>query len=669
MPYAWNNLYVCTKEELIPSCFNTYDALKKAIKRYEGKAYGLKKVQNGGGGHPMLVDFNSLEPKHQAIIGDLRKVDHILERFYTTDPGAVDFFTNFQFTDDTYLDSAYQDRYITNASVLKSCLALKDAREIERISKGGNKLGIMASICADAASFNVVLAAKFKVSHNLPESEKRFKQTYKLFLENSYKSLISKHHKNDRSRKVTDQTLDLLKSLFADENKKPTATQVHRIYNSFIAGYMEVINHNTGELFNPKDFKSLSDATVKNYMASWENAIATLQKRSGDRQVFMGKFKPYHSFERPKLAGSIISIDDRQPPFKMADGQRVWFYNGIDLASEAFICWVHGRSKEGIIVEFYRQMVRNFVAWGLNMPAELEAEMSLNSSFTGTFLRPGAMFEHVKIEANNARGKRIERYFGNLRYDIEREREGWLARPKALKESNQAGPHQAKALPYDTIVHGCLQDIENWNNQAHSVHTHLTRWEVFTQMQNPDLKQTNWASFMPYLGRETKTSVNTGIIKLQNELFLLGTESKIATGDKLINLMRQVEGNQITIYWLDDNEGQVLKALVYLGTRYVCEAVAKPKPQRARAEQTAADLEAFALMSAYVATIEGYGRTERKAIDKVTVINTATAKPKSFVMPGLNPTPAPAPKDDLIQPGDEYVIAWPAQTRSLKDTF
>lgn len=671
MPYAWNNMYVCTKENLVPACYNTYEALKKAIKRYEGKAYGIKKVQNGGGGHPMLIDFDSLDAKMQAIIKDPRKVDHILERFYSVDPAAVTFYSSFQFDDDTYLDSEYQEKYIINASVLKACISLREARILERISKGGTTRGILATICTDATSFNQTLQVKYKVSHTLPESEKRFKEALKAFENESYRSLISKHHKNDRSRKVTDQTLDLLKSLFADEQKKPTATKVHRIYNSFIAGYMDVLNHSTGELFNPKDFKSLSDATVKNYMATWENAIATLQIRSGNRQVFMGNFKPYHSFDKPKFAGSIISIDDRQPPFKMPDGNRLWFYNGIDLASEAFVCWVHGKSKEGIILEFYRQLVRNSVKYGFKMPAELEAEMSLNSSFTQTFLKPGAMFQHVKIEANNARGKRIERYYGNLRYDIEREREGWLARPKAIKESNQAGPKEAKRLPYDTIVYGCLQDIENWNNQPHSVHTHLTRWEVFEQMQNPDLADTNWQSFLPYIGRETKTSVNTGIIKLNNSLFVLGIDDKIATGEKLINIMRQVEGEQVSIYWLDDDvTGEVIKALVFLGTRYVCEAVAKPMPQRATIEKTPKDLEDFALFNAYVATIEAYGRSTRKAIDTVSYRDITPKASKSFVMPGLNTTPPPAPPIDDLEPDeDELVITWPSHKNSLKNTF
>ena len=124
----------------------------------------------------------------------------------------------------------------------------------------------------------------------------------------------------------------------------------------------------------------------------------------GNRQVLIGDTIPYHSL----LHLPAYYIDDRQPPFEYAKGKRMWFYNGIDLGSEAFTTWVYGKTKEGIIMEFYRQMVRNYEEWGFKLPYELECESSLNSSFADTFLREGYMFEAVRIEANNARGKCIE---------------------------------------------------------------------------------------------------------------------------------------------------------------------------------------------------------------------------------------------------------------------
>src|SRR3569833_1553365 len=558
MPHMWNNLLVVTKEELVPSFF-TDASLSKTIARYQDKDYGIKRVQLGGNGRQMLINYDTLPKEVKNAIPDTRKVNHVLEMFYKDDAGAVDFYTTYKDEHGT-LTTELQERYITNASVLKAVLALRQARIDERKSKSGSIANVASTLCSDAHSFQSILMAKHQVQHTLPENQRCFMDALNTFEREGYKSLITGKRGNQNTRKVTDETLNLLRSLFAGRGKKPTATEVHREYDAFVGGYIEVINNATGEVFNPSDFKKLSDATVKSYMASWNSKIGTYALRSGNRQVLMGQFKTPPSLDKPKYAGSIISIDDRQPPFKMPNGNRVWFYNGIDLGSEAFTCWVHGDTKEGIILEFYRQLVRNYAEWGFIIPAELEAVASLNCSFTNTFLREGALFQHVRIEANNARGKRIERYFGSLRYEIEKDREGWLARPGAQRESNQAAVPVEKVprIPYSEIVENALTDIETWNNQPHSVHTHMSRWQVFCDKQHPDLKPTNYAAILPYIGYKTDTSCNVGIIRLNRQEFLLGNDGKICLGANLINLMKQVEGINIDVYWLDDNHGAVL---------------------------------------------------------------------------------------------------------------
>ncbi len=675
MPHEWNNIIVVTKDELVPAWYSTWDSLKATLHRYSNLPYGIKRAQLGGNGRQLLIAFDSLPMHIQNGLGDPRKKHHILEIFYQIDSEAVNFYATYTFPDGSYLDAVFQERYIINASVLKAVLSLRMARQQERQTKGGSLVGISSTLSSDACSFQTTLQAKHNVRHTLPENERRFKDTLKAFEINGYPSLVSGKHKNQNTRKVTDHTLELLNNMFAGLSTKPTATQVYRDYGSFIKGDLEVINNATGECYDPANFKALSAQTVTNYMAEWTNRIGTYSLRSGDRQRFMQQFKPYHSSDKPKFAGSIISIDDRQPPFKSMDGKRVWFYNGIDLGSEAFTCWVYGREKEGIILDFYRQLVRNYAEWGINLPAELEAEMSLNSSFTETFLKPGAMFQHVRIEANNARGKRIEAYYRQLRYSIEKDREGWLARPFALSESNQAGPSKVKELPYDRIIEECLRDIEKWNNMPHSVHKNMSRWEVFNQMQNPDLKPTNYQSIIPYIGYKTKTSVNVGIIKLQGCEYLLGNNNQICTGENLISLMKRVEGFDIDVYWLDDREGRVFKALVFIGTQYICDAVAKPTYVRAKIEQTPQDISNYQLMSKYVSTIEAYGRRQKQAIDRITIIDNKPQPTKTFIMPGLiqrsqndwqpaDILPAlPEPSEDYnIPPGHSFV-------RDIRDTF
>lgn len=621
MPHFWNDILVVTADELVPSFYSSENSLAVTVCRHEKRGYGLRRIQTGGNGRHLLIDFDSLPNNIKEQFKDPRRFRHILEQFYRHDDDALAFYEKYQFGDGSYLRDEHIQKYTTNASVLRACGDLKIAREQERLKKGFSIRGVMETIVKDAHSFNPILEETYGITHSLPQNDRRFVDAFKRFFEEGYPSLISRKHKNDNARVVTDYTTELLNSMFASDASKPTTTEVSRRYDAFLGGYIEVINEETGELYDPKSFRKLSTSTINNYLRTWQHAVKTAPARTGNRQVLMARYIPHHTMEQPTYAGSIISVDDRQPPFEYAKGKRMWWYNGIDLASEAFTVWVYGKSKEGIILDFYRQMVRNYYEWGVSLPAEIEAESSLNSSFTDTFLKEGIMFDYVRIEANNARGKRIERYFGNLRYDIEKQHTGWLARPFAMSESNQESNLKVPMVDYDALVEQCLRDIEQWNNTEHSKIKGKTRWEVFVENQNPTLKPINLKRILPMLGYMTETSVKAGIIKLQRGEYLLGDNNEIYFGEKLINLMKQVEGEKVNIYWLDGNDGQIIKALVYQGDRFICEAISKPTYNRARAEQTPTDLANREAMSKYVSTIEAYMRNGAKTIDKVTLID------------------------------------------------
>jgi hypothetical protein len=666
MPVEYNGNIGLTDLELLPFFGNNAYNLNKAKTR--GK---LKILRPGGNGRIALTDFDSAQDYIQHAIGDPRQTKHVFEKYYRLDKEAVAFYAKFQLPDGSYLDTDYQHRYIINASVLKAAVSFRADVEKERKHKGLNCLGITEVLRKHAVDFQKTLKIKHNDQHTLPESLKRFKEVLKDFEKKGFISLVSGKHGNDNSRKVTSDTIALLESMFAKDTTKPTATEVHRRYDAFIIGNLEIISNATGEVFNPSEFKALSKTTVTNYLSNWQSAIGTYAARSGDRQKLMQKFKPHHSLDRPSFAGSILSIDDRQPPFKTHDGKRIWFYNGIDLASGAFTCWVYGTTKEGIILEFYRQLIRNYAEWGLCLPNELEAEMSLNSSYVNTFLREGVMFQNVRIEANNARGKRIEAYYRQLRYKHEKNREGWLARPFAISESNQAGSHEVKVLSQEDIVQGCFQDIEDWQNTPHEIHTELTRFEVLIQKQHPDLKPTNYNAILPHLGYKTITSCNVGIIKLQGGEYLLGENGEIVFAEKLISLMKRVEGKEVDVYWLDDNDGKVLKALVFIKALMICEAIAKPRYNRAKIEQTAADHEAREIMSKYVSSIEAYGRKRKKAIEPVTLIDNTPKPTKTFVMPGLKANQIQPVKSGGMMPDPENDLEIPARSfvQDIRDRY
>lgn len=644
MPFIFDNNKVAVElEELVPRFWNCYESLKSELHRYKDKNFGVKRLQVGGNGRRLLVDFDSLKHEHQQALGDPRKVDHPLALFYAEDAEARRYYATFKRAG-LALKADEQERYIINASVMQAVVKLEIRRTQERLRMRGSLRGIMDTLIYDVESFQHHLRVKYGYEHTLPLS-KRFKQALKDFKANSYYSLIKDPNGTGKqnARKVDDRVLMILNALFINQTHKPSPTEISRNYEAFLSGYAEVYNEDSGELYNPKDFPKLSEATILKYLKDWQYRIATHAARSGDRQKYMGQYKPHHQMELPTLAGSIISIDDRQPPFIYNEkGDRLWYYIGMDVASRCFTTFVYGKTKEGLIVDFYRQMLRNYTEWGFSLPYELECESSLNSSFKDSLLRPGAMFQEVRIEANNARAKYIERAFGELRYGHEKKEEGWMARPTALSEKNQIGPTQAKGkkqmvVPFDQLVAMTLSNLQDWNNMPHPTNPNMSVWEYFQKHQNPNLKPTNWSSILPIIGYKTTTSCKLGYIKLQGEKRAIAEAGDILLGDALIDKMKIIEDKEIDVYWLDANNGSVLKALVYYKDRYICECQSMPKYNRAKAERTeGVDDVAYQIQSSYVASVEAFAKRQRNSIENINISYQAKQKPTNgFVIPNL----------------------------------
>lgn len=630
MPHYLGNILVVTKDELVPKYYNTIQALQLTVWRYKDKPYGIKQVQKGGNGRQMLIDFDSLPKEIQDSIGDPRKMKHPLIDFFQFDPLAVRFFNDFEFEDGSSLKDNFKEEYITNASVLIAAEKLRIARLTKwKTLKKTSGRGLLPSICQDIATFNEYLPKLFNTEHTIPNSYRAFDRIWKPFFNSmedgvNYESLISGKLKNKNRKVMTDEMISLLNDMFAGQDYKPSRTEVANQYKAFLTGEIEIISEETGEIYDSTQpyFKPLSESSIIAWLGKWENEIGNHAKRSGDRQKLMQQFIPWHKLTKIKEAGTLISIDDRQPPFVYDEAKnRAWFYMGIDVGSEAWTCWVYGKEKKSIIIEFYRQMVRNYTEWGFNLPLGLECESSLNSSFKDTFLRNGAMFDNVNIYANRARSKIVERKFGELRYRHEKSRIGWMARPHARKEENQKSAEKDIVIPFDEIVEHSLNDIETWNNMPHSVHTEKTRWEVFCEMQNKNTKPTNWKAFLPYIGMTEDSSCNAGIIKFRNTTFVLGKDGEIALGEDLIRLMKCVEGKEFTIYWLDDNDGEVLKAMIYYDGTLFCDLVPHPDYARSKHERDEQGEINRKLMSAYENTVNGFMSQRKREIDNILIID------------------------------------------------
>ncbi|PSL06571.1 hypothetical protein [Cecembia rubra] len=638
----------------------SYEAIAKRAKRYPG--FRLK--EGKGPGNEALISWKAMPYEWQSacrdMLGNPETEYNALEKHFILSAEAKTFYDRFQFDNDEYLTSEQKDKYTVNASVLEAVLRLKSDRLAQRRSRGGNSKGIWESLRNDVVAFQDNLKKLGYTTHTLPSSVKRLKIRINEFLKFKYESLIDGRHNNKNAQIVTPEMIVLWQNIFAGQkNRKPTYIEVAMRYEAFLNGDLEIINNSTGEIFDRDDkaYRPASESTVYSYQSAWAQRSVSHAIRSGDRQKFKSAYEPWHKLMQPQYAGSMISIDDRQPPFEYASGKRMWFYNAIDLGSEAFTCWVWGDSKEGIIEGFYRQMVRNYAAWGLNLPWELEGEMSLNSMYKDNLLQNGAMFQHVRIEANNARGKRIEAYYRPLRYKYEKDEIGWLARPHALSEANQAGPWKKVQLSKDKIVEKAFRAIERWNNDLHSnqeKYPGMSRWDVFMDNQHPDLKPINWAGILPYIGYETESSMKLGRIILQGKHRVVGYEGEVATGEKLINIMKRIEGKQVVVRWLDDHQGNVLKSLVYdRSGNLICELLGDLGYNRSVLERTEGDERNRELMSAYSATVQGYIRSNTQEVESITIIEKPKTTKGRFVIPDLQKYEAKTNESEVLPPAED----------------
>lgn len=652
MPHEWNNMIVVTKEELIPDFFPSWEALKKKLTRDSRKTYGIRRAREGKGlGNNVLIAYDTLPKEWRKQLGDPRKVDCTLERYFWEDTEAVTYFREICPGKYGTIDVERQKEYVLDASVLKAAIRWRSDHYEECIKLNQSVKNTYKTLSEVVNNFNIWRGIKNQSQFKLPTNPISLKRKIERFEAEGYASLLKGYDNNNRG-KAAEQTRVLLESMFAHQTFKPSPAEVSRQLAGFLSGYVEVISNETGEVFDPKSFNKISQRSITMFLNSWDSSLATSRKRMGNRQIRLTNYVPFEKLEHPKFAGSIISVDDRQPPFEYKKGTRMWFYLGVDLGSEAITTWVYGTTKEGIIQDFYRQMVRNYAEWGLPLPAEIECESNLNADYRDGFLQAGNMFQDVRIEANSARSKRCEAYWKPIRYQLEKKHIGWIARPFARNEANQISTKTKEIVPYDKLVEQSLRDIEICNNMECTIYPGKTRWEVFLEKQNPDNNRPiNYRSILLTLGYKTKSSCSmAGQIRFRSTIFMLADGGELVTGNKLIGYMQVVAGKDIDIYWLDGNDGECLAAIVCLKdtTRVICEIIEQPSTARAKIEETPQQAKNRELVARYRSTLEGYSQRRYHAIEKVTVLDhrEMTLNTK-FRIPGIKRYEAPEEVEEV----------------------
>lgn len=486
------------------------------------------------------------------------------------------------------------EEYIVNASVLTAVKNLQaDMRLLKRVMGGSTK--VRWEQLASAIGYY-----RQEVGHTLPQSAPRFRKALREFEEKGYDSLISKKFGNQQTRKVDHDTLYLLLALDNDDTRPYNSTVADR-YNDFVGGLLSVYNPETGELYNPSQFKSLSPSTVAFYLNTPE-AKALRGKVHDDYQTWRGKHQPYVMRKRPTMSLSKISLDDRDLKLKvrwtekgLTETVSLKIYVAYDLASQAIIGYAFsGKKRHDIFIGCLRSTFRTLLSLGLPCPHEAEVEQHLVSDFRTSLMADGALFPKALFLApGNSQAKGAEHMNRLFKYQTEKEYIPNTGRHYARLEANQTSEEKSfdehndrfkqKVWAYETAVAFYEGLIQEYNNSPHTNEAYWggrTRWEVLQQSVNPELATIDVHRLATLLGEHRSTSVRRGVVKANYRSFALTPE---AIG-KLKN-----RGGKVDAYWWEQEEGVMDEVYIYEGGRYIETAVEVERFNEASIEQTEED--------------------------------------------------------------------------------
>ena len=569
---------------------------------------------------------------------------------YRIDAEARSFYTRFRFDDGSALPPNKINEYTVNASVLKAVVSVMADTNIMRKAMNGQTInwGEMAG----AISY---YQAEF--GHTLPLSPHRFRERVNAYQKEGYELLISKKFKNQNTRKVNYRIERLLLSLDS-QDERPYNTTVAEMYNMFLMGELVVADVETGEVFDPKDFTDkkgnpivLSEATIANYLNTPKNKA--LRAKLHDTQWdFNNQYRPYHLRAHAVYSLSKISLDDRDLPRPMHNGQRVKAYYAYDVVSGAVVGYAYNRLKtRDLFLDCMRNMFQTLDRNGFYMPAELEVEHHLVENFADGLMKAGVVFPLIRwCNPGNSREKRAEHFNRAKKYGVEKRLQVGVGRWYARLEANrpkvekvydeQNNTYKEKSYSYKELVADDIRAIQEYNNQLHpnqKMYPGMTRWDVLAGRQNPDLRPFDKAVLYRFIGNQTTTTIKQNMYcTVQYQQYRLPSPAEI---EKLAPRNMKVDA-----YWLPDADGNVNEVYLYQNGEYICTCSLLERYNEATAEQTAADRAAYTEQAKYVSQFDKMMKDEK--IQKVVVMRSSDAREIEQVEARAVPQPVEQPDED-----------------------
>lgn len=614
-------------------------------------------VRPGKGlGSYALVEIATMPLRFQERIklkyGDMKEdvIRNWLGSHYHIDAKARDFYTRFRFDNGDTLPPEHIQEYTVNASVIEAVMrAMEDATFMRKAMKAGP---VNWGELAGAISY---YQAEF--GHTLPVSSNRFKKRVNDFKANGYESLISRKFMNQNRRKVTYDIERLLLSIDA-QPEQPFNTTVWEQYNLFVQGELELYDPETGEVLNPADFTDkdgnplvLSPATVANYLNNPKNK-ALRGKLHMSQWDFNNAYRPYHLRSIGEYSLSKVSLDDRDLPRPMKDGNRVKAYYAYDVVSGAVVGYAYNRYKTTeLFLDCMRNMFQTLDRNGMYIPAELEVEHHLVSDFADGLMQAGTVFPLIRwCNPGNSREKRAEHKNREKKYGVEKRTQVGIGRWYAKLEANRPkeekvydeknNTYKVKTYSYEELVADDIRAIQTFNAQPHpnqKRYPGMSRWDVLCAHQNPNLAPWDKAVLYRFIGQHTETTIrqNTYCTVMYNQYGLPSPE-----------IIEKLEPRnyKVDAYYLPDADGTINEVYIYQNGRYIatCKPVARYNENTA--EQTEVDKAAYTEQSKYVAQFDKMMKDGK--IKRVGILAKEEAKLITEVQAEAVPLPTQAEEED-----------------------
>ena len=612
--------------------------------------------QGKGLGSYALIEIATMPLRFQERIklkyGDMKEdvIRNWLGSHYHIDAKARDFYTRFRFDNGDTLPPEHIQEYTVNASVIEAVMrAMEDATFMRKAMKAGP---VNWGELAGAISY---YQAEF--GHTLPVSSNRFKKRVNDFKANGYESLISRKFMNQNRRKVTYDIERLLLSIDA-QPEQPFNTTVWEQYNMFVQGDLELYDPETGEVLNPADFTDkdgnplvLSPATVANYLNNPKNK-ALRAKLHMSQWDFNNAYRPYHLRSIGEFSLSKVSLDDRDLPRPMKDGNRVKAYYAYDVVSGAVVGYAYNRYKTTeLFLDCMRNMFQTLDRNGMYIPAELEVEHHLVSDFADGLMQAGTVFPLIRwCNPGNSREKRAEHKNREKKYGVEKRTQVGIGRWWAKLEANRPkeekvydeknNTYKVKTYSYEELVADDIRAIRTFNAQPHpnqKRYPGMSRWDVLCAHQNPNLAPWDKAVLYRLIGQHTETTIrqNTYCTVMYNQYGLPSPE-----------IIEKLEPRnyKVDAYYLPDADGTINEVHIYQNGRYIatCKPVARYNENTA--EQTEADKAAYTEQSKYVAQFDKMMKDGK--IKRVGILAKEEAKLITEVQAEAVPLPTQAEEED-----------------------